>query len=387
MANLFDYLFWRGDLRLQQDPFNEVDNLVLATLSYLDFSGIIDSNFRQSLTLAQAAKRYQQLHSQDKRPNHGMNFIRNNQRLLAEAAQSVRFGDALVLGYMDRLDMEETKQFAAVTFVLSDGTAYLSFRGTDDTIIGWKEDFKMAFLPQIPSQADAVVYLEHAAAALEGGLRLGGHSKGGNLAVYAAVFAVEATQNRVLQIYNNDGPGFSRTVLESAGYQNLLKRIVTYVPQSSIVGMLLEHEEAYIVVHSNQMGIMQHDFYSWAVERNRFICLDTVTESSRFLDRTVRDWLMVIGVEERAVFLDTLFEILEATGARNRAELTAQWHKNAIVILKSLKHIDEPTKEMMQQVLSCLWEAAKKNLYVMQSGRKRLPLSLPLNVRKLPKKR
>ena len=156
MADVFDYLSWRGDLSMLADPFNEVDNLVLSTLVYLDWQQAAPEAFDQPLTLAEAAERYQALHEQDKLTGQGSSFLRKNKRLLAMAAESRRFGQMQVMGYVQQLDRERAKQFAALTFVLEDESAYLAFRGTDDTIVGWKEDFNMAFMPQVPSQADAV---------------------------------------------------------------------------------------------------------------------------------------------------------------------------------------------------------------------------------------
>lgn len=370
MANIFDYLAWRGDLSLRQDPFNEVDNLVLATLSYIDFAGIVPASGEEQLSLAEAQKAYEARHGQEKLVGPGQGFWRNNLRLLKMAAQTSRFGQMQLSGYCAHLDPDSEEQFAAVTFLLEDATAYLSFRGTDDTLVGWKENFNMSFMPQVPSQVDAVAYLERQAAVLKSGLRLGGHSKGGNLAAYAASFCASSVRERIIQVYNNDGPGFDRPIIASSGYQSVCRQMHTLVPQSSIVGMLLEHEEDYTIIRSRQIGLMQHDPYSWEVERNGFVTLDAVTGSSRFIDRTLKDWLTVMSVSERAMVIDTLYEILEATEAKTRTELTTGWYKNARIILKSLKQIDGPTRQVIQQVLSALVQSARDNLFLGRAGLK-----------------
>ena len=155
--------------------------------------------------------------------------------------------------------------------LLPDGSAYVAFRGTDDTIVGWKEDFNMAFTPEIPAQRYAADYLQQAAAALAfRPLLVGGHSKGGNLAVYAAVFCGEAIQKQIRAVYNNDGPGFYASLLELPEHRRIAGKITTLLPESSVVGMLLEHEEAYQVVRSTQIRLMQHDGFSWQVLGRRF---------------------------------------------------------------------------------------------------------------------
>ena len=207
MANILEYLDWRGDLTLSERPFNEVDNLILAEICYLDFSGFVPAGFQtQQVTLQAAASAYFTAH-----PETNMGVLVPDQIpvLVEHAAKTARFGDIRLLGYVNRIDEETQTQFSAVTMLLPDGSAYVAFRGTDDTIVGWKEDFNMAFTPEIPAQKYAAEYLRQVSAALPfRPLLVGGHSKGGNLAVYASVFCGQEVQKRILAVYNNDGPGF-----------------------------------------------------------------------------------------------------------------------------------------------------------------------------------
>ena len=193
MANILDYLDWRGDLTLSERAFNEVDNLILAEICYLDLSGFAPAGFEtQQVTLREAWDAYFAAH-----PTTDMGVLVPAQIpvLVQKAAQTARFGSLRLLGYVNRIDEETQTQFSAMTMLLPDGSAYVAFRGTDDTIVGWKEDFNMAFTPEIPAQRYAADYLQQAAAALAfRPLLVGGHSKGGNLAVYAAVFCGGASR-------------------------------------------------------------------------------------------------------------------------------------------------------------------------------------------------
>ena len=250
MANIFDYLEWRGDLKLSASSFNSVDSLILSVLSYVPFDGIVPPELgRDGMTIAEAAEAFAD--SGVKRPG-----VRNEQdvKLLSALAASDRFGDMRLTGYVNSVDLEKEKQFSAVTVLMGRGRAYVAFRGTDLSLVGWKEDFNMSFRCPVPSQEAATEYLDRAAARLRGRLYVGGHSKGGNLAVYASVFAKRRTRKRLLGVYNNDGPGFNASVLERKEYVEMQDRLYAFIPQSSIIGMLLEHAERYTIVHSSQSG-------------------------------------------------------------------------------------------------------------------------------------
>lgn len=357
MANLFDYLKSKGHLSFEEAPFNHVDSLILSRLSYLPFEEIVPTFVDQSISIEQAAELF--FTSQDANKEV---IMRADPPLLENLVTSKRFAQLQLSGYVNQIDLIDEKQFAALVIRIHAELVYISYRGTDLSLAGWKEDFNMSFSSAVPSQKEAVDYLNHAATKLKGKFILGGHSKGGNLAVYAGAFCRPDVQERVLFIYNNDGPGFNEQVLSSEGYQRVAKKIKTFVPQSSIVGMLLQHETNYSVIYSKQIGLMQHDLFSWQIEGDDFVYLDQVTEHSRFIDQTLKTWLMEIEPEEREEFFDTLFAILVATEATTLVELTANWYTNARILLKSFRDLDEEMRQKMQEILNLLFEAAKQNL-------------------------
>ena len=221
----------------------------------------------------------------------------------------------ILTGYVNQLNTEEEKQFSAITILMPDDTMYVAYRGTDNTIVGWKEDFNMSFQALVPSQIDAAKYLANIAEKYQYKIRVGGHSKGGNLAVYAAAFCDKKIKKRIIDVYNNDGPGFQEKIIETTEYQEILPKVHTYMPQTSIIGRLLNHEERITILKSTQTGIMQHDLYTWQVLGDKFI-RDEFTNSSEFIDHTISDWLKAVSPEQREKFIDTLFEVLNATEAR-----------------------------------------------------------------------
>ena len=189
MANIMDYLDWRGDLPLTVSPFNEVDGLILAELSFINFEGIVPPpELGRGVPLRDAAGTYFARHN-GQEIDMGVLVPGRIPDLMCRMAHSVRFGGMLLNGYCELMDDAREQQFAALTVELGDGSIYLSYRGTDDTIVGWKEDLNMGYLEVIPSQTRALEYLGRMTRQYpDAKLRIGGHSKGGNLAVYSAVF-------------------------------------------------------------------------------------------------------------------------------------------------------------------------------------------------------
>ena len=316
MYDMFEYLVWRGDLPFSRVAPNPVDLLIFSTLSYISYDGIVPETPNERISLREAAEKFfAQADLEDKVR------VKKDLRLLEEVACTERFSEVDMSFYRNIFDPEAETQFAAVTFHLGDGTAVLAFRGTDRTLVGWKEDFNMSFQDTVPAQREALRYLNDFVISSLLPMRLVGHSKGGNLAVYAAAKADPFTKQRIIEIHNQDGPGFSEHMMTDPGYLEVIPKIFTYVPESSVVGMLLEHEEPYMVIKSKQIGPMQHDPYSWEVLRNDFIYRENITESSRQLDRTLKTWFHSMTMEERNTLVDEIYEILISGGASKTDDL------------------------------------------------------------------
>jgi hypothetical protein len=365
MANILDYIDWRGDMTFSAVPFNEADNLILSRLSYIDFDGLVPeyapSSSNETITLSEIFLR--QLYD-DSWFDNMLDPI-NDPLLMEKLAGSRRFGDIKLFYYKNILDLDAEEQFCAVTAILDDRSAYISFRGTDNTVVGWKEDFNMSYMKNIPSQIDAVKYLEETADALPhiSVLRIGGHSKGGNLAIYASLKCRSDIQSRIAEIYNNDGPGFSEGFAEYHASDVLITRIHTYVPQTSIVGMLLSHPEDYTVIESSQTRFLQHDIYSWNVLGPSFIHLDEISAESQLIDKTITEWLAGLSNEQRSLFIDTLFSLLQSSDIVTLDMLTdSPAPKTMFSLLRELRNIDDESRIHLAEVLRSLFKIMKRNL-------------------------
>ena len=357
MANVCDYVKWRGDLSLEQSEFNEIDNLILSRFSYFPFDKIIKEN--EKVTIKELSERF------SKQDISKLPILwKDDVDLFPLMGKSIRFGEMLATRYINNVDIEEEKQFSAITVLMPDNTIFVSYRGTDNTIVGWKEDFNMSFKSHIASQISSKKYLEKIAKEFpDRRIRIGGHSKGGNIAVYAATFASDEVKDRIINVYNNDGPGFCEDVIKTPEYQKMIKKVHTYIPQSSVIGRLMNHKERYTVIESTQKGIMQHDLYSWQLLGKEFITLEEVTDGSEFIDKTIKGWLENVEPAKREQVIDVVFEILNATDAQTMKELKANWFLNAKTILTSYKNIDNDTKDMIWQTLNALFKIAKNNIF------------------------
>nr|WP_325298382.1 Mbeg1-like protein [uncultured Dysosmobacter sp.] len=367
MANLLDYLDWRGDLTLDQSPFNEVDNLILAELSFVDFRDIVPAPGQgESVALRQAAEAFFARFPAGEKIDMGVLVPAAIPDMLRKMADAPRFREMKLNCFVDWLDAGRGEQFAALAVETGDGGVYLSFRGTDDTLAGWKEDFELACMPEVPAQKKAVEYTRAAAKQFpRRKLRLGGHSKGGNLAVYAGVFCPEAVQRRITDIWSNDGPGFHDDLLDLPEHRRVEDRIHSIVPKSSIVGMLLEHEETYTVVDSDQKGFLQHDGFSWQVMGDRFITLRQVTKQAHLSDQAMRELVHAMPQAEREKFVAALFDVLSASGAVTLTDLKADSFKAAGAMVKAMKDLDKETREGLLRFVGLLF---KSNLRMTLEG-------------------
>ncbi len=350
MANLLDYLSWRADVPFSCAPFNDVDNLILSEFAYLSLEHALPEG--GEMTVAELSKAL-----------HGIpdafGYIEqdSNRAMLALMGEGGRFASAKVCSYRHDTNVAQEKQFAAMTFLLPDNTAFIAYRGTDDTLVGWKEDFNLSFACPVPAQADALVYLLEASRRFDLPIRVGGHSKGGNLSVYASAYAPEEVQDRIISVFSNDGPGMDEGTFASCGYTRIMPKLRSIVPDSSIIGMLLQHHEDYMVVKSTASGLMQHNPFSWQVKRAGFEVIDALRPGSRNLDQVLRSWLSGMTAAERMTLVDTLFDALAATHITTVENIGEAVLHNAGAMLSSLRHMDVPTRRRVRQLVVGLLSA------------------------------
>jgi len=361
MARLFDYLAWRGDLDFSASPFNPVDNIILSQLAYLTLDGIVSSPDRnEKISIESAVNIYNE---KEKKPGFKLSsFFKEDHELIRTLGASKRFGNCMLLGYVNHIDTEREIQFSAVCIQIDNENAFVAYRGTDVNIVGWKEDFNMCFKEVIPSQTEAVEYLEKMAPLIKGELYVGGHSKGGNLAIYACANCDENISKRIKNIYCNDAPGFNEKFLSSEGFNKIKDKILFYVPQSSIIGMFMDHAAETTVIKSSEEGLMQHNLYSWEVTYNNLVHAEKSTAGSQFVSKTLREWLEKLDNNKREQFIESLYNILIMANVQSIAELETSWLQITGRVLKSLSSVEESKRKMMNETIKELFRTAGRNI-------------------------
>lgn len=359
MGTIIDYIHEYGDYSFSKLPMTEVDSLVFAQFCYLKFDHLlpgIEEN-KKSVTIRELADhRYKNKLFADER------FADCNRALFAAMLQSVRFGSIEMNYHVNRIDVEKETQFCAVTIFAQD-IVYLAYRGTDETIIGWKEDFNLAFSEPVPGQLCSVSYMNLAAQLFTGNFYAGGHSKGGNFAVYAAMNCKEEVKERIEKIYNHDGPGFRPEIRERGGYDKIAQRVVKVIPHSALIGMILDTDgENDIVVESKTFGLLQHNPFTWLVKDGAFVRAKNIYRGSRFRDDTLNQWILSLDEAHIRAFVDTLYEVISAADAATLTEFSANKKKSMQAVLAALKELDSDTAARIKTLVASLFGMAGERL-------------------------
>ena len=351
MADFFDYLNWRGDISFDKVAFNKIDALLLAHLSYSIFDGVVPSTFTERKTFAQVTKDFAATPDYEERINIGFLINKRTAELMFKTAESERYRNVELCGFRSIYNEENVEQFAAVTFII-DGKNVIALRGTDDTIVGWKEDFNIAWIPQIPAQKDALEYFSEAEKALSGNFILTGHSKGGNLVINTAVNCGEKAQKRIDNVYNFDGPGFAADFFETEEYKAVEERIYSFYPGFSVVGMIFHHPKNFEIVKSECFAFWQHDAMSWQIMGSNFINEAEFTDESRLFYSAFNEWIDKLKVSQKKEFVQTMFGILEASGCKTNNEIEKDALKATAKMLAYYAELDRTKRNDMKKILS-----------------------------------
>ena len=351
MKNMLDYIKEFGHVSFEERAFSEIDALVLTELEYLPLEKVVpsDENGEDFVTVKEIAE-YMQEHKQELFDENPMMITQERHEVSQVIADAPRFQSLKFFGVVSVWDKDTTKQFAAVTVEVEPSVRLVVFRGTDETLIGWKEDFLMTYSPLVAAQTDAKEYLAKQASLFDGDLMVSGHSKGGNLAIYAAATQEEDVQLRIVDIFCFDSPGLYRSVLETKGYQNIVPLAMRYIPQDSLVGLMLESEVPYVIVKSNATGAMQHSAMTWEIEDGQFIKMEKLTKNSQLNDQTFKKWTESVSDEELELFWNVFFELLFSVGIDTVNDLYGQFMHYVQEFLKAAGDMDEEKRELLTRI-------------------------------------
>lgn len=343
MSNINDYLTWRGDVSITKEtPFNEIDSMIMARFSYLTFDKIEMNEEETIKTISSKMKKLK---------NEEFHF-NGDKELITKLGQSTRFKNMKVTDYVKNNERENEKQFAGIVVHTGKNEIYVSYIGTDDSIYGWKEDFNLAFMENIPCQIEGKNYLKNISEKYrDKKIRIGGHSKGGNVAIYSAITADKEVKDRIIKVYNYDGPGFREDFINKYEEDSIIDKIETYFPQDSIIGRILNHKEKCSIIYSIEKGLMQHDLYSWQVQATKPVYEKKLTKESEIMNIAVTTWLEKTTDEQRKIFFDTIFDLLYSTEANTFGDISNNISKSLSAIHKKYSKVSKEDKQMIINVV------------------------------------
>ena len=353
---MINYAKKYGLKTFEEEPFQVLDGLILCQMAYYRYDKVLFEGMEFKYTIREG------LEKDTKELIEGLLLKKGDDELIELIKKRGRLGNLKAANYVEEFDLEKEEQFSAITYQLEDGLYYIAFRGTDNSVIGWKEDFNLSYQEQIPAQKDAIDYAANMMKQFPGRYYIGGHSKGGNLAVYTAMNLQKEMRERIVEIHNFDGPGFAKKIYESEEYQEIRARLIKIVPESAVVGMLWEEDTHYRVVKSKAEGLVQHNPLTWCIDEKDFVYLEEVDEFAKFFKRTFDAWLKEHDFEAREQIVDTVFDVIYGAGIVSFKELTEQKRKKIEALLESLHRSDSEEKKTVAVSLKKLLEISTEEM-------------------------
>ena len=342
MMNIYDYLKWRGDLSFKADPFNIVDSLLFSYIIYTDFREVLWAD--ESITLEEAARRLFEIHTEEELLNVG-SLIDNAPIVMRRMSETKRFRNVRISHYINRVDEKYTEQFSAAHFEIDPHTSYISLCGTDDTMVGWKEDFKMSY-ETIAAQKSSADYVNTTASKLFHKYYIGGHSKGGNLAYYAGMMAKPAVKKKIINVYSFDGPALAQHTIDLELYGQIKDRMIKVIPEFSVFGLLYDTpvEDGKTVVKSSSNLFWEHDPVSWQVIANDFE-KGSLSKDCLLIQDGLYDFLDTMNIEQRKNFVDEVFRAFDKAGIKKVSNITRQTAASVMKIMREMVHVSDDTKK------------------------------------------
>ena len=342
--NLFSYIDKYGGYTFSEKEFNDLDNAIFASLSYLSLYGMVSSDWHNKITIKEVGNRYFEFQTRER----NITSVKQAMKMLRYIKDTKRYGNLFLYNYIYEENSEQ--QFSAVTIEVSPELVYVSFEGTDHLISGWKEDFMLSYMFPVNSQRKAIEYVNKNFSFRNKKIILGGHSKGGNLALVAGMYANIWVRRKIIRVYNNDGPGLLWEQLNSVNYRRVRAKLVHIVPDSSVIGLLLYHSSDYKVVKSFRKGLWSHDLYTWVVKDDSFV-KGELNSFSKTFDKELEKWLEQYDNEERETFVFSLFSIFERANVDSLIKIMDN-KKLILQLIAESKEISDKDRKMLKEIVN-----------------------------------
>lgn len=339
MGNYITYLRFRGDLNFKNSPFNDIDAMLLSQIAGLEFLDLLDA----PATL----KEYSLIYREKKFKDRKLGSANIKEQILILMGDSVRFGDIVVNDYVTDINEEESKTFYGVTYKLARNRLFVAFRGTDGSLLSWKENFHTLYNFPTPGQTSAKAYLDKVLARPFAKVIVGGHSKGGNLAVYAAMFSTNKFKKKIETVYSFDGPGYMVDITTFPEYDMIKDKIVSYIPSSCVVGRLMNPPYKQIPVKSDAKGMFQHSMATWGVSGFELVSQKAVDVSIKNTSEKLNNWIYKIPKDEMGRLVDELFAVFYNNGILHADQLVKLDAKTIFKMIRSATRLSPENREFL----------------------------------------
>ena len=347
--NIYDYLTWRGDLTFERDPFNDVDNLIFCYAAYTDLREVLKTG--KPVTVRMAAEAFFKFHTEEECLKSG-SLIAEAPIILRRMGQTKRFGNIKITDYIRDINEEDSRQFSAMHFKIDRIIDYIAFCGTDDTIIGWKEDFQLSY-KTVTAQKMAAEYLNNTATKRFHRYYVGGHSKGGNLAVYGAMEAQDDVKKKIIKVYSNDGPGISAISMNEKNYEEIKEKTFKIIPEFSVFGLLFDNHEKRLVVKSEKSGLYEHDAVGWEVSGTSFV-QGILSNDIVIIHDVLNEFLESMTLEERKELVDRLYSAFVNAGINNTTDFTKKGIPVLLKFLRQVTNLNENAGKSLEKLLGII---------------------------------
>ncbi len=351
MQNIIDYINHYADFSFEQKPVNEIDALIFSQLAYVNYGAVaggFDSDVE--IKLKTASDIFFSLIDEAVLEKE-ISIVYKACMLLKQCAGTKRFSNISILKYANNVNDRIDKQFSAVTFYLNKTDALIAFRGTDTSVTGVKESAMLSYMFPVPAQIEGLYYFQEAAMLADRRITVCGHSKGGNLATFAAVNCSNSLKKKIANVYEFDAPGFPEQMIKRYDYIEMKDKIHSYIPQSSIIGCMLYHNSDMKIVKSMNENLKQHQVSSWEIENDKFVFADDTDSTSKFIDKYIKLFCEEIGSDNIESFFETVFDFIENTGIKNYDDIKRFDFSKLIKSLSSLKDIDEEKRNLIENTI------------------------------------
>ncbi len=367
MNNILEYVKRYASSTFKEMKFNEVDGLVFSVLSYGDFSGIVPASFIGStpIRLNQAIAIYFKK-SKTRSEILSPTFLLELRELMRQCALSKRYGSCKLLSFVSNNNQKLKIQFGALAIEYIKDESFVAYRGTDNTVNGWREDFEMSF-KQIPAQLAAMDFLEHLFGIYQGRIILGGHSKGGNLAMFAGLMT-QGSDIRISNIYNYDGPGLTSELIEHGKYPQLTNIIQNYIPENSVVGLIFETDYTQYIIEAEGAGAKQHNPMRWKVRNNQFVDSTNIATTSLIFQKTMKEWIKNMDNANKKELTEVLFGIIEENGFQSLNEIKDKKNFFVVKYIASLVRISSRKKKILALSINRFLKAGIKGIKIQKLG-------------------